>query len=157
MPRIDVAWVAVPCDLASHPFTLRLRRYLDDPRGEVFVVRLWAWAKRYVPNDGSLRGFDADELEGACGWDGARGALLRALTDAGWLSDGGRVLYGWHDLNGWLNEKGAKERKRKRADYARKQGQRQQTSTVGRSVGRLVGSTESPRRSLKSSRKGKRR
>jgi hypothetical protein len=91
---------------------------VQDPWAWKYVVRLWCYTARYQ-QDGHFTGPAAVEtLERGAGWDGARGALVDALSlphirlvD---LTDRGFYVHDWHEHGGAHIEKLKKDRKRKR-------------------------------------------
>lgn len=157
MSRAAVTWVAIPVSLPNGPEAVRLRAALRSDTADAWLYRLAAWAKEAAPS-GELGDFGAG-IEASLGWRGSAGALWRAFLASGAIvpSPGGHSLGTWYtDVNAWLSERREKDAKRQRDRYralkdaaalleleaVRAVG----TANGGRSDGRTVGATETPRR-----------
>jgi hypothetical protein len=80
----------------SHRKTVRLMGLLG-PDADVLPLRLWAYVAKHHAETGCLRGYMAEELESAARWTGAKGKMVDAMIQVGFLDnlgDGFRI-HGW--------------------------------------------------------------
>ena len=84
-----------------HPKTLALRALLGcrlrDAIG--YLNLLWEFTVEYAER-GDVGRWPDDVIEQACDWDGARGELVAALVEAGWLDRCARfrlIVHDWVD------------------------------------------------------------
>ena len=85
----------------GHPKTVKLRR-LCGPAGPLAFLQLIGFcAGEPSRNTGDLSGMDVDDIEIAAGWEGERGALVRALRKVGYL-EGENQIHDFGDHQPWV-------------------------------------------------------
>lgn len=105
-----MAWIESHQELARHPKTLRLARRLgvSIPAAIGHLQLLWWWAMDFAP-DGSLAGFEAEEIALAVMWEGAPEDLLSGLVAARFVDEApggdGYAIHDWDDYAGRLIER----------------------------------------------------
>ena len=87
----------------DHPKIKRLRGLIGST-GEVYLIRLWAYAGRYHADDGILRKYSPGEIESFVGWTGKPGAMLQAMLKVGFLKKGrfGLIIHDFDEHQGHL-------------------------------------------------------
>lgn len=95
-------------NLPDHPKVHKVARILLIPEDVVIakLVRLWTWAMRFAL-DGNLGAYDPEDIARAVGWEGDAGALLDALTKAGFIDQDpifGCTLHDWDEYGGKVAE-----------------------------------------------------
>jgi hypothetical protein len=111
-----MAWIELHQSLPTHRKTLALADALNiEPVQAVgHLACLWLWAVDNTPN-GRLDGVTERTIARAAQWKRDSGALLEALTDAGFLDAAPQLLiHDWHDYAGRLVERRSVERERSR-------------------------------------------
>lgn len=113
-----MVWIESHQEIAQHPKTRRLARYLGvsipDAIGRLHL--LWWWAMNYA-EDGDLSGFDPEELADATLWEGDGAALKDALIRSGFLDENGHI-HDWDDYAGKLIDRRKANADRMRAARA---------------------------------------
>ena len=118
-----MAWIESHQELARHPKTLRLARLLGTSVPSVIghLQLLWWWAMDFA-QDGSLDGFDAEEVAQAMLWEGSPDLLWSSLVGARFVDvdeNGGASIHDWADYAGRLIEKRRADAERKRMSRGR--------------------------------------
>lgn len=85
----------------DHPKVKRLRASIG-PEAEIYLIRIWAYAGRYHPDDGILRDFTALEIERLAEWRGEKRAMLQAMLKVGFIEKAGK----WHKIHDWQEHEG---------------------------------------------------
>jgi len=77
-------WVPCHTDLPGHPKTVKLARLLkvSIPTAVGHLVMLWMWALQYSA-DGSLEGYEAEDISAAAGYAGKAEVFITALRNCG--------------------------------------------------------------------------
>jgi hypothetical protein len=83
---------------------------LDQPLADGWITRIEAWCKEFA-RDGQVAAHSR-EIAASIGWRNRRD-LAVTLAECGFLLRDG-TLHGWLHLNGWLIERGERERERER-------------------------------------------
>lgn len=110
-----MAYLNLDPDYFGHPKTKRIVGILGK-RAEVFPIRLWCYCAKYHAQDGKLRGYSAEEIEGLIDWDGEKGQLTAALVKVGFLK--GKT--GNYEVNDWLDHEGHIVKFKERSKLANK-------------------------------------
>lgn len=101
--------------LIGHHKTKRLIRSLGtDAAWRLVCLFVWATVNR---PDGDLSGLRDDDLEAAVDWTGARGQLVAALLDSGFIdgATGAYRIHDWAEHNPWAASAGARSDSASRA------------------------------------------
>lgn len=113
-----MAWIESHQEIAQHPKTRRLARYLGvslpDAIGRLHL--LWWWSTTYAA-DGDLSGFDAADLADATLWEGDPEILMDALKRSGFI-DENEQIHDWHEYAGRLLDRRRQDAERKRMSRA---------------------------------------
>ena len=118
-----MAWIELHVNLPAHKKTKRLVRLLglsvpqDIPRAVGHLCILWLWAIENA-TDGTLKGFDAEDIADAAGWNDDPQVFLDAMIDSGFLDVEGDSyhIHDWMDYAGrYLDYMGRNDEKRKKA------------------------------------------
>jgi len=88
-------------DYFEHPKTKRLIGLLG-PGAESYPIKLWCFCAKYHPEEGLLKGYSSQEIEGIIGWNGKTNTLIDALVRTGFL----RKKYKDYQINDWLEHEG---------------------------------------------------
>ncbi len=113
-----MAWIESHQELRQHPKLKRLCRSLKcSPQMAVGLLHfLWWWAVDFAP-DGSLHGYNAQDIADAIDWTEDADALLKALTSAGFLDETPEavVIHDWpdHGAKTVNRQSAARERQRR--------------------------------------------
>ena len=114
------AWIKVYHDLSDHPkvYDLADRLKIEQYAAVGLVVCLWIWAIIHAP-DGDLSRFPDAAIARACHWHKPAAALVKALTECGFLDD--RHIHDWDEYAGALIEaaRSSREKTRKRVEAYR--------------------------------------
>lgn len=102
-----MAWIELHVNLPAHKKTKRLVRLLglsvpqDIPRAVGHLCILWLWAIENA-TDGTLKGFDAEDIADAAGWNDDPQVFLDAMIDSGFLDVEGDSyhIHDWMDYAG---------------------------------------------------------
>lgn len=102
-----MAWIELHTKLPSHKKTKRLVRLLglsvpqDIPQAVGHLCVLWLWAIENA-SDGTLNGFDAEDIADAAGWNDDPQVFLDAMVESGFLdADGDSYrIHDWMDYAG---------------------------------------------------------
>ena len=123
-----MTWIRVNSDVIDHPKTDHLAELLGLPRAAAvgLLVGVWGYAAEHHP-DGDVTDVKLSALHRRVGWTSAglaadspltcpRNDVREALIASGWADeeDGRIVLHDWHEWNGKLADRRAKDRDRKR-------------------------------------------
>lgn len=108
-------YIEVDEDFPSHPKSVRLCSALGNPIAWAYMIKLWAWARKYQ-KDGDLSAYEPAEIESAIGWIGESGRLFAAAVRAGFIDDGDgiRALHNWMVRSGGGIKRAEDEAIRKR-------------------------------------------
>jgi len=114
---ILMEWFRIDAGMPGHGKVGRLARRLgvDKLTARGVVVSLWGWCCQ-SREDGDLSDIEAEDLADGIGWDGDPGALMVALTEAGWIEDthGGLALHQWFEHQPLLKQRGYQATYRRR-------------------------------------------
>lgn len=106
--------INVDIDFFNHPKTIRLIGMLG--RGsEVLPIKLWVWCAKHHAENGRLSGHSTHEIETAVNWWGTRGSMVKAMVQAGFMTDIGN---GDYEVHNWLAKQGHIPALRERAKKA---------------------------------------
>ena len=123
-------FVPVNVDLREHPRTRKFARSLGVSSREAqgYLVCLWQWAFKYC-EDGSIDGWTEMDLADGCDFSGDPGLFLKALIDAGWLDESGK-LHAWNSHAGKLLRSREKSAEKMRMFRERKKKEQEQTTVL---------------------------
>lgn len=110
-----MAWIESHQELRDHPKRKRLSRLLGISRRETIGLlhEVWWWAYDYA-TEGDLSDFTDEDIADAVDWESDPGALVAALTEAGFIN-ADRQIHDWDDFaQKWIERRRA-DRERKRA------------------------------------------
>lgn len=124
---MSLSWFKIYGDLPEHPKSDLLEIELQTPRAWTFVVQLWCWASRVLP-DGDLSRVPAEIVARRAGWNGDAQLFVRALQSVGFLD--GLVLHDWEAEQGAFLRK--RERDRERAQAVRETKKKRQEAKVAK-------------------------
>lgn len=117
---MKITWFAIDCNLYTHPKMLKLSATLKTDVDTLVgkLGRLWAWAKLSGNEDGSIGDLPAQEIADIMRWKKSASTLLTTLVDCGFLdvSEDGKILHGWAELNGEFTRKKRRDNERKKKD-----------------------------------------
>lgn len=117
---MKMLWFAIDCNLYTHPKMLRLSASLKTDVDTLVgkLGRLWAWAKLSGNEDGNIGYLPAQEIADIMRWKKSASVLVNALVNCGFLdvSDIGKSLHGWAELNGKMTAKKRKDNDRKKKE-----------------------------------------
>jgi hypothetical protein len=86
---------------------LRMKKLIAvlGPRADCFYLRLVDYVALHHPEDGTLTGYTAEDIESALAWDGKKGVLSSALIKIGFLKHERKHfrISAWGDDNGHLS------------------------------------------------------
>lgn len=88
----------------THLKTKRLVKLLG-VGAEVLPIKLWCYTAAHYAETGILSGHSAEDVEAAVDWQGAPGAMAKAMTDIRFLdvlSDGSYQVHDWLEHSGHL-------------------------------------------------------
>lgn len=92
------SWSRLESTVRESPKIYRLADHMDidDALARGLLAGLWSWAQTHAP-DGDLRGLTHNEIERGAAWKGARGALVKAMIEFGFLDEtpDGLVIHGF--------------------------------------------------------------
>lgn len=106
-------------DYFTHP---KVERLVDALGTEAFhyPIRLWCYAGKHFPHNGTLEGCSIKQIEKAIGWCGETGKLIDSLVKCGFVKQKGESyqIHDWKDHAGHLSvfKKRAKSAAKKRWD-----------------------------------------
>lgn len=104
-------------DYFTHP---KVERLVDALGTEAFhyPIRLWCYAGKHFPHNGTLEGCSIKQIEKAIGWCGETGKLIDSLVKCGFVKQKGESfqIHDWKDHAGHLSvfKKRAKSAAKKR-------------------------------------------
>lgn len=117
---MKMTWFAIDCNLYTHPKMTRLSAALKTDVDTLVgkLGRLWAWAKLSGNEDGNIGQLPDQEIADIMRWKKKAGTLVSALVDCGFLevSETGKFLHGWAELNGEFTKKKRRDNERKKKD-----------------------------------------
>lgn len=96
-------------EFPKHPKTLKLAR-IAGPTAPYCLIVLWCHTLKHHPDDGSLAGYDIDDIESVAGWTGERGLFVKSLLSSRFLDDD-YVMHDWHEHEAHLKAYRDKARK----------------------------------------------
>jgi hypothetical protein len=132
--RDDSLYVPVHMGIWSSPKLRRLAKDLGSKPHLVIghLIALWHAALQHCP-DGTLEGWDEDDIAEVACWEGDPGVFVAALRARGWLDeeDDNYIVHGWEDYAGRGLSERRKEREKKREQRAEKRGKKRGGSSGG--------------------------
>ena len=131
-----MAWIESHQELRQHPKLKRLCRSLKcSPQMAVGLLHfLWWWAVDFAP-DGSLHGYNAQDIADAIDWTEDANSLLKALTSAGFLDEtpDALIIHDWPDHGAKTVNRQAAARERQRRWRAKQDAEAQSEAVLSTS------------------------
>ena len=102
-----MAWIELHENLPTHKKTRRFARLLglsvpqEIPQAVGYLCVFWLWSMGNATN-GTLNGFDAQDVADAAGWTGEPEAFLSAMQESGFIDvdEDGLKIHDWMDYAG---------------------------------------------------------
>ncbi len=110
-------WVALDCNIYTNPKILEMSEGLgldvDTAVGK--LTRLWSWAVQSENESGDISRLPASEIAAIMRWKKKPEVLMNALISYGFIdvTDEGKFLHDWKNLNGKYVSKKRYDRERK--------------------------------------------
>lgn len=117
-------WIALDCNIYTNPKTLALAEVLNLEVDTIVgkLGRLWSWAKQSGNESGDISYLPDEEIAAIMRWKKKPEILVCSLFSMGFIdiTEEGRFLHDWTELNGNLMSKMRYDRERKSQENPRK-------------------------------------